>query len=138
MSFSHCCVAFTAAACLFGTPGCKAAQKDESTDLNSLLQTVSYEPSLPAPSPTVAPAQPNQESTLADAGLDLSKKAVSFQRSVGKGMKSITRLLLRGVFKIAESALGIDDENEDVKIREETERHTERWYDTHRILPHER
>ncbi len=113
-------------ACVLVFAGCKATRKD-TAEMDTLLQTVSYDTTVPA-TPTSAPAPALPQSTSASSGASLTEKAGAFRQSIGDGLRTAAGFLLLGVFKVFESALGLDDDD-DSTPRGRADRNFNQWLD---------
>lgn len=97
-------------ACLLCLIGCKATH--DNAEMDALLDTVSYETTVPAATPPVSTTA-KSDLSVADSGARIAEKAGSLGQAVVDGLKVTAGVLLYGVFKVVESALGFDDDDDD-------------------------
>ena len=96
---------------LLGSTGCRSARSNDK-ELDVLLDTVSYDTTVPSVSPS-APAVATGQAAPSDSGFDLAEKAGAVRQAVGKGLKTVTGVLLFGVIKIVEGIFDFDDDDDD-------------------------
>lgn len=102
---------FATVAFVLCVTGCRVA-KNDATDMDALLRTVSYDTSVPQASPSVLAAAKTQY-PAADAKTSFAEKAGSIRQAVSDGLKTTAGVLLYGVFKLVKSALRFDDDDDD-------------------------
>jgi len=100
----------TAALWIATSVGCKATSKRDA-EVDTLLRAVSYDTTVPpveqgTPIEGVAPSSP------VSSGISIKEKASSVGQIVTNGLKATAGLVLLGGFKIVESALGLDDDDD--------------------------
>jgi hypothetical protein len=116
-------------ACLLCLIGCKNA--NHSGEMDSLLSTVSYDTSVPAATPPPS-ATPNSDNAAASSRTRFTEKANSLRQAVVDGLKTTAGVLLFGVFRVIESALGFDDDDDDYDVytpRGRADRNFNQWLD---------
>ena len=119
-------------ACVLGVTGCRTVRNDTTEiEMDTVLQTVSYETSSPQES-RPRPADAPTRGPVADVGFNFAEKAGSFGQAVGDGLKTAAGVLFLGVFKIIESSLGFDDcdDNDRDSPRGKADHSFNQWLDS--------
>jgi hypothetical protein len=107
--------------------GCRTAQKDV-TEIDTILKTVSYDTSVPA-SPAPSKVQTTSLVEPIDTNTTMPDRVQSVQKIVSKGFRTTVGVVMFGVIKVVESALGNDDDDEDSTPRGKADQNLRQWID---------
>ncbi|MEM9586658.1 MAG: hypothetical protein AAGA03_05205, partial [Planctomycetota bacterium] len=95
--------------------GCRSVRND-TTELDSLLRTVSYEVAEPSQLPSAQIMTQEQTVGLA-AKQSISSRVRAFGGSVASGLSNLAGAMLKGVFVLVKSAFDSDDDDRSTRGR---------------------